>query len=48
MSNMQRILLISILALIAGLSKEKERRDAAYKVLKLILHTIRWSGHADK
>jgi hypothetical protein len=35
------LLLISILALTAGLSKKKERRDAAYKVLKLILYTIR-------
>src|SRR5215467_13588974 len=35
------LLAISILALTAGLSKQKERRDAAYKVLKLILYTIR-------
>jgi hypothetical protein len=35
------LLLISILALTAGLSRQKERRDAAYKVLKLILYTIR-------
>jgi len=34
------LLPISILALTAGLSKKQERRDAAYKVLKLILHTI--------
>jgi hypothetical protein len=40
------LLLISILALTAGLCKE--RRDAAYKVLKLILYAIRWSGHADR
>jgi hypothetical protein len=42
------LLLISILALTAGLSKKKERRDAAYKVLKLILYTIRRSGRVDR
>ncbi len=38
------LLLISILAIAAGLSKKKERRDAAYKVLRLILYTIRRPG----
>jgi len=42
------LLLISILALTAGLSKKKERRDAAYEVLKLILYTIRRSGRDDR
>ncbi len=35
------LLLITALALIAALSTKKERRDAAYKVLKLILDTLR-------
>lgn len=42
------LLLISILALTAGLSKNKERRDATYEVLKLILQTIRRSGRDNK
>ena len=44
----EALLLISILALTAGLSKKKERRDAAYKALKLILHTIRRSGRVGR
>jgi hypothetical protein len=35
------LLLITALALIAALSTKKDRRDAAYKVLKLILDTLR-------
>jgi hypothetical protein len=42
------LLLISILALTAGLSKNKERRDATYEVLKLILQTVRRSGRDNK
>jgi predicted component of type VI protein secretion system len=34
-------LLVATLALIAALSKGKERRDAAYRVLKLLLDAVR-------
>ncbi len=37
------LLLITVLALTAALSKKQPRRAAAYKVLKLILQTIRRS-----
>jgi hypothetical protein len=41
------LMLIMILALTAGLSRNKERRDAAYKVLKLILRVMRRSPFHD-
>ncbi len=35
------LLLITVVALVAALSRRKARRDAAYKVLHLLLHTLR-------
>lgn len=41
------LMLVTVLALVSSLAKSKTRRDAAYKVLKLLLDALRRARQAE-